>query len=232
MATNLPNTPSDRWEDRYPDVDFTLVTELGLSATNESEFYTACKGVRELFAKRHANGDYKHNLAIPFFASTWIPKALAIYERQYCTPGWAKEISVRDREAIAEYILAHWTDEILERAAEIRASTKYKTIADVRRAHLGYWFTNKVRGKEGFVGNLRRGRFFVTWDRNQIDDSLLYKVWGVYPCDDGADIRPLASFKSKELALAEVNNRDPQGVIERTYAELRPGSERYRNTRI
>lgn len=232
MSDSTINTPWHNWEDRYLPGELTTITELGISATNEREFYDATKSVRELFSKRHAEGTYDHSLAVPFFASTWIPKALAIYERQFCTPGWSKEISCHEKEGIAEYCLAHWQDEILERAGEIRAATQYKTIADVRKAHLGYWFKNKVKGKEGFIGNLRRGRFFVTWDTNQIDESLLYKVWGVYACDDGADIRHLASFTNKDLALAEVNNKDPQGVIEKTYSEFNPSASRYRKVRV
>jgi hypothetical protein len=232
MSTSTINTPWHRWEDRYLPGELTTITELGIYATNERKFYDQTAQVRSNFAKKHASGVYDHSLAVPFFACTWIPKILESYEREFRTPGWAKDISCQEKEGIAEYCLAHWQDEILENAGKIRAATKYKTLADVRRAHLGYWFTNKVKGSEGFVGGLRRGRFFVTWDTNQIDESKLYKIWGVYACDDGAEIRHLASFTSKELALAEVNNRDPQGVIEKTYSELTPGSERYRNTRI
>jgi hypothetical protein len=96
--------------------------------------------------------------------------------------------------------------------------TTYKTLAEVRKSHHGYWFTNHKRGQEGFIGNLRRRKFFITWEKEEIGgfNSTQYKIWGVY---QNGDIKHLASFSSRELCLAEVNNNDPRGMIESKYTE-------------
>lgn len=214
------------------EVDQQLVTEISICAVNEAWFYDLTKQVRRNFAIKHSKVEFDRSLAIPFLACTWIPKVLDYYERSYCTEGWSKQVTPQEREAIAGEVLDHWWEEICTIAGEIRASRKFKTIADVRRAHLGYWFKNKRKGEEGFIGNLRRSKFMVTWERDDFDGKIYYKVWGVYPTDDGADIRPITSFSSKELCLAEVANKDPQSPIEQEYARLTPRSDRYRLTQV
>lgn len=94
-----------------------------------------------------------------------------------------------------------------------------KTLADIRRMHKGYWFSNTKKSPYSrIIGGLRRDRYIITFE-NAFDPGH-YTVWAIIPDNEDYDIVGLTQFRSLELAKAEIANPEERAPLHELYHRI------------
>ena len=95
-------------------VDKTTVNELVIYITNDAQLYRQrTQAIIKNLSKKVGGATYDGLKAIKAFMYL-VTDGIKKYEKEHASPGWAKSIDKKTKEAIAEKLLDYYTDEIGE----------------------------------------------------------------------------------------------------------------------